>query len=124
VLLSSELQVVHVHVVATRIVREYGGMSVITFVFGVFLVGVPFLWFIVDAEVQLHFQSHAFFHLFLLPSSPASRTQEIEIVYTETSRYKFMQSHFMFISCITKLLQLCPQSEKKTTTIMENLQIA
>jgi hypothetical protein len=60
VLLSSELQVVRVHAVATRVGREYGGMSVITFVFGVLLVGVPFLWFIVDAEVQLRFQSHAF----------------------------------------------------------------
>ena len=61
-LLSSELQVVRaLHVVVTRIVREDGGMSVITFVFGVFLLGVLFLWFILDAKVQLRFQSHAFY---------------------------------------------------------------
>jgi hypothetical protein len=78
-LLSSELQVVRaLHVVATGIGREDGGMSVITFVFRVFLVGVPFLWFILDAEVQLRFQSHVFYSFILtiaLPSSAASRTQ-------------------------------------------------
>lgn len=114
VLLSSELQGVDtLHVVATRIGLEDGGMSVTTFVFIVFLVGVPFL-FILDAEAQLRFRSHVFYLIYsysALPSAAALRMQEIEIVYAETSRYKFMRSQFMLISCITKLLQLCAQSE-------------
>jgi len=64
-LLSWELQVVGtLHVVATRTGREDGGMSVITFVFRMFLVDVPFLWFILDAEVQLRFQSHVFYFIY------------------------------------------------------------
>ena len=55
-LFSSELQVVGVlHMVATRIGREDGGMSVITFVFRVCVVDVPFLWSILDAKVPPRF---------------------------------------------------------------------
>lgn len=123
-LLSSELRVVRaLHVVATRIGREDGGMSVITFVFRVFLVGVPFLWFILDTEVQLRFQSHLFILTLALPSSAASRTQEIEIVKTETSRLNLCDHG----SCLFLLLESyfsCVHNPNKPSTVMENLHIA
>jgi hypothetical protein len=54
-----------------------------------------------------------------LPSSLASRTQEIGIVYTETR----VSDHSLFFSCITKLL-ICVHDPNKPITIKENLHIA